>query len=284
MLILCHLLVFLQVLGGSWLEIPSGPEPKKGQTQVSHFAKLEGKEQRNYTLFYDSSLYTALWVAYPLHPCHLSEGREENWAYDPKIRRCDQTSVQRGYSTLRFPTTNYKSNYYARGHQIPNADRNGVAQMQSQTYYSPNLTPQLQNGFNGAIWKNLEEALRNCAQAQHDTLYIVTGALFQREDLDEKMPIRYVTNRNDGKKLPIPNYYWKAALKVKRAEDGTIIDACGVGFFLPHCDLKGHKYREYLVSIDCLENYTGLDLFPHLDDTIEKACESQASWDKFKNY
>lgn len=259
-----------------WLELPAYKDGESGRYVVTHTAEMGGCLQRNYTLLYDEGSYAALWVAYPLCKDHISSGREETWGYDPHIPRKAQTSVSSGYGASE-PTENYPKNFYARGHQIPNADRSAVPHMQAQTYFSSNMTPQIQNGFNGGVWAKLESAVRDRIPA-NDTLYVVTGAVFSRYGEDE--PVKTIVNKNDSKPLPVPNYYWKALLKVTRSA-GQIIDAKTIGFWLPHGDLKGHSYSEYVVTVDQIEQWTGLDLFPNLSDTIETSAESYTSWRSF---
>lgn len=259
-----------------WLELPAYQDGKQGRFVVTHRAEMGGRLQRNYTLLYDEESYAALWVAYPLCADHVSSGREESWGYDPHIPQTAQTDVCRGYGASE-PTENYPNNFYARGHQIPNADRSAVPQMQAQTYFSSNMTPQIQNGFNGGIWAKLESAVRDKIPAT-DTLYVVTGATFNRAGA--KDTFKTIVNKNDSKSLPVPNYYWKALLKVTRSS-GRIVDAETIGFWLPHGDLKGHSYSEYVVSVDQIEQWTGHDLFPNLPDAIEAAAESSASWSSF---
>lgn len=259
-----------------WLELPAYKDGESGRYVVTHTAEMGGRLQRNYTLLYDEGSYAALWVAYPLCKDHISSGREETWGYDPHIPRKAQTSVCSGYGASE-PTENYPKNFYARGHQIPNADRSAVPHMQAQTYFSSNMTPQIQNGFNGGVWAKLESAVRDRIPAT-DTLYVVTGAVFSRYGEDE--PVKTIVNKNDSKPLPVPNYYWKALLKVTRSA-GQIIDAKAIGFWLPHGDLKGHSYSEYVVTVDQIEQWTGLDLFPNLSDTIETSAESYTSWRSF---
>lgn len=259
-----------------WLELPAYKDGEKGRYVVTHTAEMGGRLQRNYTLLYDEESYAALWVAYPLCADHVSTGREETWGYDPHIPAVAQTSVSRGYGASE-PTQNYPKNFYARGHQIPNADRSAVPQMQAQTCFSSNMTPQIQNGFNGGIWAKLESAVRDKIPFG-DTLYVVTGASFSRSGFDE--PVKTIVNKNDSKSLPVPNYYWKALLKVTR-DAGQITEAQTVGFWLPHGDLKGHSYTEYAVSVDQIEQWTGLDLFQNLPDAIEAAAESSSSWSSF---
>lgn len=261
--------------GVSWLELP-GEWRSEAEHCLTHYAEMEGRLQRNYTVLYDEDTFTSYWVAYPLCHSHTTTGREEIWGYDPKLPEDVQTSMKSGYGAS-VPTVNYPKNFYARGHQIPNADRNAVPQMQAQTYYSTNMTPQIQNGFNGGVWAKLEEALRE-AIPQEDTLYIVTGASFRK--VNENLAALSITNKNDGRVLPVPNYYWKVALKVRRGEKG-ISEACSIGFWLPHKDLKGHDYTEYAVSVDQIEQWTGFDFFVNLTDDKEKPAETNGSWQAF---
>ena len=262
-------------LAQPWLELPSAGKGPDDMYCVTHWAMMQGRMQRNYTCFYDDDTFTSYWVAYPLCHAHMTTGREEIWGYDDKVPVELQTSVKKGYGAS-VPTENYPKNFYARGHQIPNADRNAVPQMQAQTYYSTNMTPQIQNGFNGALWAKLEEAVRNEAP-EGDTLYVVTGASFRVKG-DEA--VKTIVNANDGKSLPVPNYYWKAVLKVRRT-DGKLSEALSVGFWVPHADLKGRNYAEFAVSVDSIEALTGFDMFVNLPDSLEESAEANASWTEF---
>jgi endonuclease G len=152
--------------------------------------------------------------------------------------------------------------------------------MMAQTYYSTNMTPQIQNGFNGGIWARLEEAVRTTIP-QGDTLYVVTGAVFEKRGVDEQ--VKEIVNKNDSKILPVPNYYWKALLKVRR-ENGEVTEASTIGFWLPHDDLKGRSYPDYAVSVDQIEVWTGFDFFSNLVDAIETTAEANAAWTTFRNF
>ena len=266
------------VLSRPWLELP-GDWKSDAEHCITHYADMQGRLQRNYTALYDVDTYTSYWVAYPLCASHTTTGREEVWGYDPKVSQGSQTSVKKGYG-VSVPTENYPKNFYARGHQIPNADRNAVPEMQEQTYYSTNMTPQIQNGFNGGIWAKLEEAVRNAIPAD-DTLYIVTGASFAK--VGETLERRKIVNRNDGLSLPVPNYYWKALLKVKRSSEG-MSEALTIGFWLPHEDLKGHHYQDYAVSVDQIEAWTGYDMFVNLTDCLENQAETCSDWNEFVTF
>lgn len=252
-----------------FLELPAG-----GNDGLTHWAQMGGRQQRNYTMLYDPDVYASYWVAYPLCAAHLGTGRTETWAYDPSVSVDSQTKVSSGSYGVNFTGEEYAKNYYARGHQIPNADRNGVDEMMAQTYYSTNMTPQIQNGFNGGIWAKLEAAVRGMVP-EGDTLYIVTGAAFRKAGGNEA--VQTIVSTRDGKTLPVPNYYWKAILKVRRASDGAITDAQTLGFWLPHKEFKGVTYDAFTVSVDQIEEWTGFDMFPGLPDSVENRCESNTS-------
>lgn len=263
----------------TWLELPApSSSTYTGCTTMTHRAHLQGPdEERNYTIFYDPETMIAYWVAYPICAAHLGSGREEAWGYDPKIDQKHQTKVSKGYGA-NIATANYPKNFYARGHQIANADRSGAPEMMAQTYYSTNMTPQLQNGFNGGIWAKLEDAVRGMVP-HDDTLYVVTGAVFSKKG--HKDTIKTILNHNDSKTLQVPNYYYKVVLKVDRNPQGTITGARTLGFWLPHDDLKGHTWDEYTMSVDQIEEFTGFDFFPGLPDSLENAAEANSSLTEF---
>lgn len=276
-----------------WLELPAasattalaGTSPSNFSDLYcrAHYAPLNGVTQRNYTMLYDPEVYTSYWIAYPLCAAHMGSGRIESWGFDTEVPTYKQTSVAKGYGMPNFSTANYSDNFYARGHQIPNADRNGSEDMMAQTYYSTNITPQVHYGFNEKIWANLENAVR-AAVPSGDTLYVVTGAAFRKKGGSET--VKYGTNTNDGKRLPIPNYYWKVLLKVKRS--GTMItSALGVGFWFENADHSSGDYVQYAVSINTIEEWTGFDFFCNLPGSntegIEAAAQANGNWYTFKN-
>lgn len=280
-----------------WLEMPSYTTSAMSGTSTSsltdlyllrHSATMDGYTQRNYTCLYDPEMYASYWVAYPLCSSHLGSGRTESWGYDPDVESYKQTEAfPYSYGTgASHPTANSSDNYYARGHQIPNADRNGVDEMMAQTYYMTNITPQLQNGFNADIWLDLEKAVRSLLYSSScDTVYVVTGAAFRKKGGNET--INHIVNtRYDYKELPVPNYYWKALLKVKW-NGFEVTDALAIGFWLPHDDLLGESFDDedkYVFSVSQIEGWTGFDLFANLPAALQSTAEINASWEAFQDF
>lgn len=267
-----------------WLELPavSGTEDYVGE-----FYGSGGEEgpYRNYSYYYNYTYYASLWVAYPLSGSHKSgSASTSKWRYNPNISNSYQVKiVSNSYPTM------YDADDYARGHQCPNASRKSDDEMNKQTYYSTNQTPQLQDNFNGSIWGSLEGAVRGLVSSASDTVYVCTGPVYQKAGGSET--INYLTgaagkNANPAS-LPIPNYYWKALLKVKRNGSGAITDAKTIAFWFPHRNYTAseHYYdSSFVVSVDQIETWTGFDLFHKLPDALEETAEANTSWSTFTSF
>ena len=232
--------------------------------------KVKSGSERNYTAYYDKSTYTSMWVAYPLESKHMgSLSRPGSWSFNPLLEQKYQVDLCSA-SYKDYPP-------YARGHLIPNASRNGIKEMQEQTFYVTNSVPQIQDNFNSGMWSSLEAALQSAASKK--TLYIVTGVAFAK--VDESKTISYTTAKNDTKKVPIPNYFYKVVLKVTTNSNGVVTSASTVGFWFENKAYSGTTYSNYTVSVDQIEQWTGFDFFANLPDSVEATAERNTSWSNF---
>jgi len=249
-------------LGGTdfprWTELPS-IELDPNTFFYTHYTQLNGNRVRNYSLFYDKSTYTSYWIAYPLHPAYSEKNydRTDKWAFDPAIPSSYQTSLTKGYGN--FDVLNY-----SRGHQIASADRVATEEMNIQTFYSTNSTPQKQ-GLNGGRWASLESFLRGKAESIKDTVWVVTGAILQTVSGGEQ--ITYITNVNDNKQIPVPNFYYKVAV---RRMGGSY---SGIGFWMENVD-QGTDFKNYTKPIREIEQLTGFDFFSNLPVSDQNAFET----------
>lgn len=266
-----------------WLELPANTLVADNYLYDEQWVG----DARNYTISYDKSMFTSMWVAYPLYSATMgSSPRPTNWSYNGHIPEEYQINILKKSYGISW-TASYGNELYARGHQIPNADRNVDSDWQDQTFLATNCTPQIQNRFNGSIWGSLEDAVRTAANGT-DTVYVVTGPVFRKVGGSEE--IEWIQPQNDTKECPVPNYYWKALLKVKRS-GRTVTSASAIGFWFEHRAYEPKdSYANYIVSIDQIEAWTGLDLFTNLpgDDTsgLEKDVESVAglTWNAFLQF
>jgi endonuclease G len=200
-----------------------------------------------------------------------SLARPESWSYNPNL----STNVQVNLCNRSY--TN--SDTYVRGHLIPNASRNGIKEMQLQTFYVTNSVPQMHTNFNNGIWQSLEAALQS--EAKSETVYIVTGVAFAKQG--ESKTVKYTTAKDDTKRVPVPNYFYKVALKVTTNSSGVVTSASTVGFWFEHRTYSD-SYANYAVTVDQIEEWTGFDFFPNLPDSIEVTAESNSSWATFNDF
>lgn len=251
----------------------------------------------NYTVNYSYSRCAPLWTAYSLTESDVLDVElRAGWSYYSGIANKYQPNVGSSSYPSNYPNTNYpylsSSNNFDRGHQIPAADRYNTAD-KNQTYLLINQTPQLHTGFNNGIWKNLEDAGRefvvtktgssyyNDSFKQTETLYIVTGPCYQKAGGNETV-YQLSGSSVEPTSIPVPNYYWKAYLKVRRSGN-TIVSASAIGFWFIHKELSD-TYTDHVVSVDQIETWTGFDLFANLPDNVEPGAESNSNWIAFRDF
>lgn len=233
-----------------WLELPAMDNPNLGY--YTHSFKMNGKTYRNYSFGWSQKDRVALWVAYPL--CKLytngSAGRTNAWALDPLLGE-DSAAPFGGYA-----------GDYARGHQLPSADRQCCYDANAQTFYGTNMTPQL-NEHNEKIWADLENKVRGYANSS-DTTYVVTGVVVSSSSKIEK--------DSYGKNVTVPDAYFKAVLKYSKSS--TLGTWNAAAFYLEHRAYSGSISKGHSMSIDELEKITGIDFFVNLP---AKVGEQQAA-------
>lgn len=197
-----------------------------------------------------------------------SLSRPDNWSYNSLISTSDQIDIR---------TSSYDSSTYDRGHLIPNASRNGISEMQLQTFYVTNSVPQ-NSSFNSGVWQQLEAAVQTLGKSE--LIYVVTGVAFEK--VGESKSITYITAKDDTRQVPIPNYFYKLVMRVKLNGD-TVTSASTVGFWFDNA-VPSSSYTAYSVSVDQVEAWTGFDFFANLPDTIELTAETNSSWSTLSNF
>ena len=88
----------------------------------------------------------------------------------------------------------------------------------------------------------------------------------------------------DTKNCPVPNYYYKVLLKVKREASGKISSASTVGVWLPHRVYSGESYQSYTKSVAEIEALTGYNFFANLPADIQAAAEQNSNWNTFASF
>lgn len=238
-----------------WLELPSMDNTDLGY--YTHSFEMGGKRYRNYSFGWSQKDRVALWVAYPLCKFYTngSAGRTNAWALDPLLGE-DSAAPFGGYAGS-----------YARGHQLPSADRQCCYEANAQTFYGTNMTPQL-NAHNEGIWADLEGKVRGWAKTS-DTTYVVTGVIVSPSSKKE--------TDSYGKSVTVPDAYFKAVLKYSKSSTLGMWNAAA--FYLEHKAYSGNIGKEHSMSVDELEEITGIDFFVNLPAKIgeEQAAKLEAA-------
>lgn len=229
------------------------------QTLVNHTFLLNSTETRNYSILYDETKYCALWVAYPMHT---------KWTTS-NVTRADSFTQDTSVSTTYQANSTYDSGY-DRGHQIASADRLVSSDANKQTFYYSNMTPQVST-FNQGVWGTFENAIRSnyTPSAQNDTLYVVTGPVF-----DSGYSL-------SGGKYPIPTRYYKALVRCKFTS-GEVTSASGIAFLMTATSTS--PYTDCVVSISELEGVTGFSYFENLPSSLLSSVKSNSSLSTFATF
>lgn len=239
-----------------WMELPAIPE---GMDAFTHSMTVGSVSTRNYSFLWDYDNLVAPWVAYPLCKWNIGNNikRTNAWGLDPLLPEGKQPVLYRGFSKGN-------NGWYARGHQIPSADRLTSYESNSMTFYGTNMTPQIQDGFNGDIWATLEGKVRSWANSS-DTLYVVTGCVI---DYPEGQTVKYALD-NYGKKVSVPTAYYKVVLRyMKNSTVGySGYSACAV--WLDHKVYSTKNIdSKYSMSVKDLEKKVGMDFFVNLPAVV----------------
>lgn len=240
----------------SMLEIPALKGGSMNQF-ITHTTKRNGKDYPTYSLEYSYKYKHSYWIAYRFdNTTGGNVGRNEAYKPDPELP-----------SQYAAKHNDYTNSGYTRGHLCALSDRQYSKEANQQTFYMSNISPQSGNGFNqsGSAWNTGEDKVQawgyNISKST-DTLYVVKGGT-----IGEGMIKGYIKNE-----IAIPKYFFMAVL----FRSGDNYKA--IGFYMPHENLKDDPDKKdpkkYLMSIDALEQETGIDFFHNLPDNIENTVEA----------
>ena len=129
----------------------------------------------------------------------------------------------------------------------------GSSSIVSQSFFLSQFSRQVA-GFNVRIGMELENLTRDYAR-QNKSLIVVAGL----------MP-------RDDSSLSVSDTYFKILLDVREP------NVEGLAFFVPPSEGPGRSLDEYVVSIDYVEQLTGIDFFAVLEDHVETQVEQRVNY------
>ncbi|QWX83142.1 DNA/RNA non-specific endonuclease [Cellulophaga sp. HaHaR_3_176] len=199
----------------------------------------------HYSLSYNEKHEQAEWVAYELNKDQLTydDRKRPYFIEDPKVK------------TKSADWRNYRGSGYDRGHLCPAGDRRFSEYAYNETFYTSNISPQ-NNDFNAGIWNELEKKVRYWTK-KYNSVYVVTAGVLENN----------LSSIGD-EDVSVPNYFYKIVAR----KEGADIKALA---FLFKNESSNKSLKKFLVTIDELENMTGINFFENVSDDIENKLEGK---------
>lgn len=219
------------------LEIPTASKGKQGQII----------QRTGYTLAYDKKTKTPQWVAWELtkEETNGNHERTDKFLPDPDVEGA------------QVVTTDYTGSGYDRGHMAPAGDMKWSKKAMEESFYMSNICPQIHH-LNTGDWNELEANTRKWAR-RYGRVYITCGPIYNGNRRTE-----YIGKN----RVKVPDAFFKVILIQSSKK------TCALGFYFEN-EAGQRPLNEYLVSVDYLEQMTGIDFFPALPDELEHTLEAE---------
>ena len=224
-------------------------------------------EKNTYALSYNAEKHIPNWVAW-----HLCKADLGNVKRSPTFT--EETRLPFGWYRVQRADFQFTIYGFERGHLCPSADRTSSVQDNSTTFTMSNVVPQSPKN-NSTVWNDLEQYCRRLA-AKGNELYIIAGTLGEggktKHGTFNSIPVQ-----SGLTSITVPEYLWKVVISIPEGTNdiARITEKSKVIAILsPNTNDCLPTWRDYSVSIDYLEELTGLDFFDLLPYEIENALES----------
>ena len=204
-------------------------------------------DRGEFMIGWSDALGHPVWCAYhvtrdPRHP----DGKRPGFRIDRSVPRSPRPD-------------SYAKSGYDRGHMVPNhaiVSRFGMAE-QRKTFLMSNIAPQTPQ-LNRGVWRDVEHRIADLWTARYGEIWVVVGCIPSKTG--ERLPRASVD---------IPSAYFQVIL----AQEGMDVRALAVIF--PQ-DVPWNTWAaRCIVSIDELEEMTGLDFNPDLPSFIQDPLEAE---------
>ena len=150
--------------------------------------------------------------------------------------------------------SDYRKSGYDRGHLAPAADMGFSARTMADSFYMSNMSPQTPQ-FNRGVWKDLEEQVRRFALDEGE-IYVVTGPILPA--------VKTITIGSS--RVTVPTHFYKVVYDLTPPQKM-------IAFILPNAGSRA-DLRTFAVTVDQVEERTGLDFFSVLPDEKQRRLES----------
>jgi endonuclease G len=182
-------------------------------------------------------------------------------AKEPRYEIGTRPNFSRDREVPTAPTpSDYEHSGYDRGHMAPNyaiKTRYG-SDDQRQTFLMSNIAPQ-KPALNRGVWKDVEHRIAQLWTARYGEIWVIVGCISSPESRETV----------SGTDVDVPQQFYQIVV----AQEGMDVRALAVLF--PQSVPYGAYAARHLISIDELEQLSGLDFLPELPEFIQSPLESE---------
>ncbi len=212
-----------------------------------------------YVLSYSDKNKTPNWVAWRLAASDL--GKADRGPFEP------DPDLPDGF--VRVSASHYRASGFDLGHMCPSADRESTQKNNDATFFTSNIVPQSPN-LNRVTWEHLEVYCRGLVKDGSKELLIVAGPSGQGGEGDAGLAVRIGPPKA---RILVPSHTWKAILVLDAGQLPTKRTRA-IAVVIPNTQTVRPDWSRYRVSIDDVEELTGLTLFPGLSPTVSEVLKA----------
>jgi endonuclease G len=226
-------------------------------------------EKDAFALSYNRDRGTPNWVSWHLDKSWTGDlTRNDTFRPDPAVPS----------DWYRVRATDYFGSGFDRGHMTPNADRDNANSipLNQETFLMTNMIPQAPDNNQGP-WAAMENDLRALftdASGNEQELYIIAGGAGTGGTGSNGS---ITTAFADGR-VTVPKYTWKVALVLPKGEDDVSrvsVATRTIAVIMPNTQgIRNNDWKNYLTTVDAVENLTGYDFFSNVSDDVENSIEA----------
>lgn len=209
--------------------------------------------RRSFILSYNKSRGGANWVTWHLSKSDLGDADRSN-AFAP------DTSLPRDWWIRPL---DYKGSGYDQGHMSPSEDRTDTDANNRETFLMSNMLPQIDR-LNRVTWRSLEAYTQKAVRSGGNEAYIYAGCYGDKGRIKDKITIptncfKIVVLLPEGNR------------DLQRIDRDTTVIAVN----MPNDREIKNGWKNYVTTVDELEELTGYDFLSTLPEDIEADLESQ---------
>lgn len=205
---------------------------------------------KGYTVSYNTDACIPEWVAYELTDDETrgdAEREDAIFQMDPQYRK---TQAMR---------EDYSGSGWTKGHMACAGDFHWDKEALDETFYLTNICPQDEE-LNKGDWNYLEKQIRYWAR-DNGKVWVVSGPIIGDN----------IYGTIGDRDVVVPDSFFKAVLLQKKGKYHSIA-------FVMDNDDKRYFLYDCSMTVNELEDLTGLDFFPELYDSVEESVESKIDY------